>query len=94
MKVENKELTEFEEDFHAVTILCYLKVNKEKLKLTQVLLAHNLYNSLMLILWQITMLSCMLYSMLKEPSPNFSNDFIVFLVKFPCVICLHLKLYP
>lgn len=50
-KVEEKEHTEFEEDFHAMTVLCYLKSNKEKLKLTSTVLAHNCFNSLMLILW-------------------------------------------
>ena len=94
--MEEKEFIEFEEDFHAMTVLCYLKSNKDKLMLTQTVLAHNCFNSLMLVLWQNVMLSCMLYSMLygEHGLRPFSDSYAVFLVKFPCAICLHLVLYP
>ena len=77
-----------------MTVLCYLKENVNKMKLTETVLAHNCFNSLMLIFWQNLMLTCMLYSMMQEEIRNFSESYAVYLVKFPCAICLHLVLYP
>ena len=46
--VDHKSHQHFEEDFHAMTMLCFLKVNQKKLLLPSNVLSKNLFNSLML----------------------------------------------
>jgi len=46
--VDHKKHQHFEEDFHAMTMLCYLKVNQKKLLLPSAVLSKNLFNSVLL----------------------------------------------
>jgi hypothetical protein len=97
--VDHKKHQHFEEDFHALVVLCYLKANQKKLLLPTSILGKNLFNSIMLFTLQNAMLSCMLYSMLyneenEENHWSFARSYPVFIVKFPSAICLHFVLYP
>lgn len=96
--VDHKHHQHFEEDFHAMTMLCFLKENQKKLLLPTSVLGKNLFNSIMLFFLQNLMLTCMLYSMLEEieeeGNVGFARSYAVFVVKFPSAICLHFVLYP
>ena len=60
--ITSKVNVEFEEDFYAMTVLCYMKQNAEKYHITIDKQAQNLHNCLMILTVQLSMLVCMLYS--------------------------------
>ena len=95
--ITSKVKVEFEEDFYAMTVLCYLKSNAEKYHITIDKQAQNLHNCLMILTVQLTMLICMLYSIATEESnpeeEKESPELSVLIVKLPCAIALHLSLY-
>mmetsp|Transcript_12165 Transcript_12165/g.20504 ORF Transcript_12165/g.20504 Transcript_12165/m.20504 type:complete len:137 (-) Transcript_12165:403-813(-) len=95
-KIVSKEHMEFEEDFHSMTVLCYLKENQERLLLTTQKMSHNFSNLLIIFGVQILMVTCMLVEIVNKD--EFSNIFIpqrtLLMVKLPCAIALHLHLYP
>lgn len=98
LKIQSKEVVEFEEDYNAMAVLSYLKTVKEDNFISKDLQAHILFNVVMVFIFQNTMLTCMLWSLISnvlgEYSQHFTNDFIVLLVKFPCTVALHLFLFP
>ena len=97
-KVTNKEFTHFEENFNSMTVLCYTIKAQKDFVIGPETQSHNLFNCLMIFAVQLTMLTCMLYSLVfnqdGESSLHFAKDFSVLLVKLPCAIALHLCLYP
>ena len=97
-KIQSKDEVEFEEDYNAMCVLSYLKEVKENNFIGKDLQAHLLFNVTMVFVFQNTMLSCMLWSMIDnvngEYSQHFTAQFIVLLVKYPCTVALHLFLFP
>ena len=96
-ELTQKEHVEFEGNFHIMTMLCHLKENIEEYMIHPYVLSHNFHSSLMLFLFQNTMLACAFLSILQNVSGEYSafeDSFAVMLVKFPCSVALHLVLYP
>ena len=87
-----------DEDFTTMTMLCYLKANKEKYIIVPHKLGQMLYSCIMVHAVVYLMLFCMLYAISineeGEYTPNISHNFAVWLVKFPCSVALHFLLYP
>mmetsp|Transcript_12164 Transcript_12164/g.20503 ORF Transcript_12164/g.20503 Transcript_12164/m.20503 type:complete len:87 (-) Transcript_12164:562-822(-) len=65
-KVESKDHVEFEEDYYSMTVLCYLKENRDRLLLTGQKMAHNFGNCVVIFGVQIVMLTCMLVAILTS----------------------------
>ena len=98
-KMKNKAKgheVELEEDFYTMTVLCFLKKNIEEFKLHSSLISNNLITSAHLLAIQNIMMSAMAYQILVEKASyfNFEPGYVLYFIKCPCVIALHLKLYP
>ena len=97
-KIKKKDTVNLDHSFNSMVVLSYVKDIKEKFCFTKETQGHFIYNSLLLFTVQITMLSCMLYTIYYnetgEYTRHFSSEFVVILVKFPCAVALHLYLYP
>ena len=64
-KLEQKDEIHFEHNFQSVTVLCYLKDMKDKFQIKPATQSHNLYNTVLIFITQIMMLSCMLYAIVN-----------------------------
>ena len=67
------------------------------MKLHSSILANNLLNCMCLFLIQNMMLSCMAYQLLFMEDADyykFHDNYVLYIVKCPCVIVLHICLYP
>lgn len=95
-KVVNKDHVELGEDFIALTVLCYLKENKKEFLMNSHKQAQNLSNVIVVMICQIVMITCIFADIVRTEAYtlSFMPDFIVFYVKFPCTIALHLYLFP
>lgn len=97
-KAIDKEHVEFEEDYIALTILCYLKDNMQKFGITPSKQSQQLSNCAIIITCQIMMLLCMSADIILDPNGHFNLSFTrniwVTWVKFPCSVGLHLFLFP
>ena len=94
-RVTSKSHIEFEEDFFALTVLSYLKVNKKKHLITHAKQSLNFQNALIVSMAQFVMLWCMFMSfMTGESEADFATSEWVLYVKLPCSLALHVYLYP
>ena len=95
-QVTQKEYEDFDESMNSLTVLCYLKEVSEQYILTFSTQSHNLFNTLLIFLFQNTMLTCMLLSLWAKGAEEqkFSTEFMVTMVKLPAAVALHLCLYP
>mmetsp|Transcript_28001 Transcript_28001/g.42343 ORF Transcript_28001/g.42343 Transcript_28001/m.42343 type:complete len:103 (+) Transcript_28001:823-1131(+) len=97
-KLSDKHHVELEHDFYSLTVLCYLKENRERMLLTTSKQALQFHNVLTILSVQLTMLVCMLLAIIINEDGSYDNAFahskLVLLVKLPCAIALHLYLYP
>jgi uncharacterized membrane protein len=95
---EYKKTLEFEEDFTMMTVLGYLKENKDKWLLGPMKQSQMLYSCILVQTVVIMMLTCMLYAINTNENcdytPNVAHSFAVWIVKFPCAVALHFFLYP
>lgn len=95
---DNKKSLDYEEDFTAMTVLCYLKTNTDKFLIHPSKQAQHLYQCLLTHAIVIALLSCMLYAIKTDENgdytPNIAHSFAVWFVKFPCTLSLHFVLYP
>jgi len=89
---------DYEEDFIAMTVLCYLKENKEKYLIHESKQAQMFYSCLLVYAMVNSFLACIYYEIVSnsdgEYDPNIAKNFGVWFVKFPCVLALHFVLYP
>ena len=96
--IQAKDHLEFEEDFFSLTMLCYLKKNRNKYLLSHSKQAMNLHNAILVSCCQALMLLCMTNAMLDNEGGEYSMAYAgsvwVLYVKFPCAIALHFYLYP
>jgi hypothetical protein len=67
-RISCKEHIEFEEDFFALTVLSYMKVNKKKHLITHAKQSLNFQNALIVGMAQFLMLWCMFMSFMTGES--------------------------
>ena len=84
-----------------MTVLLYLKHNTKKFGITATKQSQSFHNSVFIYFVQILMLGCMSYQVSRyllhntgEFKISMPDDFILFVVKLPCAVALHLSLYP
>lgn len=89
---------EIEEDFVAMTVLCYLKSNTDKYLIHPSKQAQMFYSCIIVHSIVNALLFSMVYAILtnenEDYSPNIAHNYAVFFVKFPCTLALHFVLYP
>jgi hypothetical protein len=96
--IHHKDELEFEEDFIALTVLCYLKVNTEKYMINPTKHSQMLNSCLLVNSIVITMLGTSLYGIFTNEggfyTPFIPETHALWFVKFPCAIALHFCLTP
>ena len=93
-----KEVIELEPSFLSLTVLLFLKSNKDRMRLPLSIVARTYFLYMLLIILQLAMLGCMYWSLIFHEDKEISFDFTplktVLLVQLPCAIGLHLVLFP
>jgi hypothetical protein len=93
-----KEVIELEPSFLSLTVLLFLKSNKDRMRLPLSIVGRTYFLYMLLIILQLAMLGCMFWSLIFHEDKEISFDFTpmktVLLVQLPCAIGLHLVLFP
>ena len=94
----HKDSFEYDEDFIAMTVLCYLKANAEKYMINPKKQSQMLNSCLLVNGVVFTMLGASLYAIITNEAeaytPYMSHSHALWLVKLPCAVALHFALYP
>lgn len=89
---------DYEEDFVAMTALCFLKTNTDKYLIHPSKQAQMFYSCLIVYGIINSFLVAMLWAIATdehhEYTPNIAHAFAVWFVKFPCTLALHFVLCP
>lgn len=101
--LEEELLTEktvfgYHEDFIAMTVLCYLKVNAKKYMITSVKQSQMLNSCMLVQSVVLSMLFATLYAIRIDEqgayTPYISQSHALWFVKFACAVALHFALTP
>ena len=89
---------DYEEDFVALTVLCYLDCNAKKYLINPQKQSQMLNSSLLVYSVVIAMLGASLYGIFtneeEEYNPYIPDTHMLWFIKFPCAIALHFTLTP
>jgi len=81
-----------------MTVFCYLKHNQEKYMIKPTKQSQMLYSTLLVAMVVMAMLAAMLWAIASNENGDYAAELahssVVFYVKFPCAVALHLVLYP
>lgn len=76
-----------------MTVICNLTEIQNKWMLTPARLSQNFYNTMLMFILQVLMLSCVVLELVHEEH-EIPGDFKLLIVKVPCAVALHLCLSP
>lgn len=89
---------DYEEDFVAMTVLCFLKSNTDKYLIHPSKQAQMFYSCMIVYGIVNALLFSMLWAIYTNEdgayTPNIAHSFTVWFVKFPCTLALHFVLCP
>ena len=74
-KMQSKHHMEFEEDFFSLTMLCYLKVNRNKFLLSHSKQSLNLQNAIIVSCAQLLMLLCMTMALIEDEEGDYKMTY-------------------
>ena len=95
--LEDKSNIHLTSDLFSLTAVCFMKVSEEKYLLNVKKRAELLYSCIWMIIIQLALIGAIYYAITTNENNDYQNKFahsiMLFVVKFPCAIALHLMLY-
>ena len=96
--IEDKTSVHLGEDIFSMTAMCFTKAADEKYFLNKKKQAQLIYACAWLIFVQLFLIFAMYYAFITNESGAyesvFPNNMVLFIVKIPAAIALHLEIYP
>jgi hypothetical protein len=96
--LKEKDVFEYDEDFISLTVLCYTTLNVEKYMINPLKRAQMFNSCLLVQSVVIAMLLASLYGIYSNEAGYYTAEIpsthVLWFVKFPCAVALHLALTP